>query len=507
MNLATDMAEGQGLNKDIWYAATVVHNNDPDKYGRIQARVKEIFDGIPDEDLPWAISAGWNHPDGAFGSSGILLVPKVGTKVQVRFQKGSPMYPEYRGYNVDKGTALQEAEMNYPNRAVLRFQNNSMMIVDTQANIIYMRSPGDCRICVVGDLQLEVLGNVAELVHGNVTRHIQGNLDETIDGSHSVTVKGDFKEHISGKSHTQSADHLISAQGQLTHSASAAATVKAGGVLSLEGSPLQENGGTGAGDPGSPGDAAAVQLKDWPGIRGAAPGDGFSSSATKEDVAVTNFEGATPSKEALTAAGMSTAPNNPTETEKSEVAPPAKTAAPKDCSAFEAMTDFPPTTQLSTSFNLGMLSTNAALQRNAVAAQQGLTAAQIVCNLSQHAKNMLEPITAKYGKPVVTSGFRLVANASAPNSWHTKGSATDLQWPGISDKEYYDRAVWIKDNLPFSEVILEYGANRPWIHVAYNSTALSTTNFKTRVSVNNGYKQGIILLKNQPGVGGVTYTG
>lgn len=504
MNITQDMAEGQGLNKDTWYAGSVVHNNDPDHCGRIQVRIPVIFDGIPSADLPWAIPYDWNHPDGGNAYSGLISVPKVGSKVRVRFQKGNPLYPEYKGYHVDKTTALQEAEMNYPDRMVARFQNRTLLVIDTKDNIIYARSPGDARICVVGDLQLEVFGNVTEVVHGNVTRQIDGNLDETVNGNHKVTVKGNVTEHILGKHHVRTdGDYKESVGGSMTQYSSGQATYQSAGTLALDGATLHENSGMGAGDPGSGGDAAPAQLEDWPGIRGAAPGDGFAPNAKAEDVAFTNLEGETPDKETLLANGIDpNIKNDPTIGEKSETAPAAKAAAPKDCSAFESLTSFPPTLQLSSTFNLGDLSTNTALQRNAVVAQLGLTVPQIVCNLSNHAKNLLDPIAAKYGKPIVTSGFRL----GSGTSWHMKGSATDLQWPGISDREYYDRAVWIKDNLPFSEIILEYGANRPWIHVAYNAASLSTTNFKTRVSINNGYKSGIILLKNAPGVGGVTYS-
>lgn len=273
MNIVQDMSEGQGLNKDTWYAATVVYNNDPDKYGRIQARIETIFDGIDDGDLPWAIPSAWNHPDGGDSTSGLLLVPKVGSKVQIRFQKGNPLYPEYRGYNVDKITALQEGEMNYPNRAVARFQNKTLMVIDTQDNIIYMRSPGDVRICIVGDLQLEVMGNVIERIHGNVHRQIDGNLDETVKGNHTVTVNGNVKEHIGGKHHAKTnGDYKESVGGKIIQASGGKATYRSDSTLALEGSTIHENSGVGDADPGSAGDAEAPVLKDWPGIRGGPQG-------------------------------------------------------------------------------------------------------------------------------------------------------------------------------------------------------------------------------------------
>lgn len=273
LNIASDMAEGQGLNKETWYAATVTFNKDPDKYGRVQARVEEIFDGIPDEDLPWAIPAFWNHPDGGHGESGLLLVPKVGSKIHIRFQKGNPLYPEYKGYNVDKTTALQEGKMNYPDRAVARFQNKTLMVIDTKDNIIYMRSPGDVRICIVGDLQLEVMGNVIERIHGNVHRQIDGNLDETVKGNHTVTVNGNVKEHIGGEHHAKTdGDYKESVGGAMTQASGGMATYRSAATVALEGSTIHENSGVGASDPGGAGDAEAPTLKEWPGIRGGPQG-------------------------------------------------------------------------------------------------------------------------------------------------------------------------------------------------------------------------------------------
>ena len=50
-NWTKDLKEGTGLlEKD--YSGIVVDDNDPKKCARIKVRVPEIFEGIPDEDLP-----------------------------------------------------------------------------------------------------------------------------------------------------------------------------------------------------------------------------------------------------------------------------------------------------------------------------------------------------------------------------------------------------------------------------------------------------------------------
>jgi hypothetical protein len=82
----------------------------------------------------------------------------------------------------------------------------------------------------------------------------------------------------------------------------------------------------------------------------------------------------------------------------------------------------------------------------------------------------------------ITSGFRLGGGTSQ----HDKGQATDIQFLGKSNSEVYAIAVFVRDNLPYDQLILEYGGNRPWIHCSFNragNRASSTSNkFGTRVS-------------------------
>ena len=50
-------------------------------------------------------------------------------------------------------------------------------------------------------------------------------------------------------------------------------------------------------------------------------------------------------------------------------------------------------------------------------------------------------------------------------------------WPAIynssaSKADYYTRALWIKDNIPFDQFILEYkttGTGKPWHHLSFTA--------------------------------------
>lgn len=95
-------------------------------------------------------------------------------------------------------------------------------------------------------------------------------------------------------------------------------------------------------------------------------------------------------------------------------------------------------------------------------------------NLSQLCDNILQPVREHFGKPVtVSSGYRSVALCeaigSSAKSQHAKGEAADFEIVGIDNKEV---AVWIRDNLDFDQLILEfYKDGEPssgWIHCSYS---------------------------------------
>jgi hypothetical protein len=138
---------------------------------------------------------------------------------------------------------------------------------------------------------------------------------------------------------------------------------------------------------------------------------------------------------------------------------------------------------LSPNFTLARLSSGAVF-KHSVQAQAGYTKAEIVCNLKALAINILEPLFAQYPGIRVNSGFRTVTKGK---SQHEHGMACDIQWPGISNKEYLARAQWIKANLPYDQLIFEHG-NSIWLHLSYNRV-LTNNNIKQRNKVLTYYPQ------------------
>lgn len=72
------------------YRAQVVNVEDPKKLMRVQVRVFDIFDGIPENDLPWAT---YQLPLGSRPNDGSLCPVQKGDLVWVRFNAGDSREP------------------------------------------------------------------------------------------------------------------------------------------------------------------------------------------------------------------------------------------------------------------------------------------------------------------------------------------------------------------------------------------------------------------------------
>lgn len=102
-------------------------------------------------------------------------------------------------------------------------------------------------------------------------------------------------------------------------------------------------------------------------------------------------------------------------------------------------------------------------------AQNGLTKSQIAANLSALADNVLDPIKVKYGNDVtINSAFR----RGVGSSQHLKGQAVDITYKNKSKNvdDMIEIAKWIRDNVPFDQLILEYGNSEIWTHVSFDRT-------------------------------------
>jgi hypothetical protein len=99
---------------------------------------------------------------------------------------------------------------------------------------------------------------------------------------------------------------------------------------------------------------------------------------------------------------------------------------------------------------------------------------QEIANLTLLCEKVLQPVRDHYAKGVkINSAFRHPdtnrAVGGSTTSDHCKGLAADLEIPGVPNAEL---AEWIKDNLEFRQLILEFYTpgipDSGWVHVSYD---------------------------------------
>jgi zinc D-Ala-D-Ala carboxypeptidase len=98
---------------------------------------------------------------------------------------------------------------------------------------------------------------------------------------------------------------------------------------------------------------------------------------------------------------------------------------------------------------------------------------QLQC-LTELCISILEPVREEFGALTPSSAFRCAqlseAIGSSSKSQHCQGRAADFEVMGVDN---FELASWIKDNLSFDQLILEFykdeDPNSGWVHCSYVS--------------------------------------
>lgn len=144
---------------------------------------------------------------------------------------------------------------------------------------------------------------------------------------------------------------------------------------------------------------------------------------------------------------------------------------------------------LSKNFSLAELTKSQTAERKGI---PNTPTADHIYNLTALCENILQPIRNEFGSFIVSSGYRspelCEAIGSKATSQHAKGEAADFEVAGVSN---YKLATWIKENLPFDQLILEcfQGGNSGWIHCSYIPDGRKETLTYNR---SEGYRKGLL---------------
>lgn len=140
------------------------------------------------------------------------------------------------------------------------------------------------------------------------------------------------------------------------------------------------------------------------------------------------------------------------------------------------------------------------LTKSVIAARNGIDnipSSEEIESLKILVKYVLDPIRENFNKPVmINSGFRnKQVNKIAKGqdkSQHVLGEAADIEILGVSN---YDLACWIKNNLIFDQLILEFATRGDptsgWVHVSYTNRKPNKKECLT-IFTKEGYLNGII---------------
>lgn len=121
-----ERVEGRYFGK---YRGIVTDNNDPDKLGRIRAKVPRL---LGDEETGWALPA---FPYGGAAEQGFFALPEQDAGVWIEFEGGDLSYPIWSGTWYTSGAIPESAT---PAQKIIKTKSGHKIVFDDDAGSLEM---------------------------------------------------------------------------------------------------------------------------------------------------------------------------------------------------------------------------------------------------------------------------------------------------------------------------------------------------------------------------------
>lgn len=299
-----------------------------------------------------------------------------------------------------------------------------------------------------GNLNMSVVGAVNILAGGNTNISTGGDATWRVGGNLKLDVGGNFDVAVGGATNIDSGGTAI---------------IYSGGNVELQGSEVHFNKPT-------PKPLGSVKAPEQIAKSAAGGPTVFEVYAFDDDVEKTLEQ----YNSVIVSKGLVPADDTPPVEGESKAPPPGGEKKEVKCGSIILLDDYKKV-RVSKNFTLADYTQNGTRK---LQDQQGLTAADILCNIVKHAENILEPIVAAGFKISITSGFRtpdvqLSGGGSNSKSDHNIGCATDFNVIGMSAYEAALKIYPIVGKIS-KQFFLEYnlnGGGPGWLHIAYQDGA------------------------------------
>lgn len=505
-----------------FFIGTVEDVDDPDKMGRVRVRIYSYHDDtVLKDELSWIMSL---QPYQSSGFLGVGISPtgiEVGSTVigvfldyeikQTPFILGTitSLNDIHKTINSETDPIPNEIKipkepdtefktkypynMSYASRKNDEGKQHVLEIDDTPGHErirVHHKSGTYNQINSKGDNVIKIVGDSYELIAGNKEVYIDGDCNIVIRGDANILVDGNLKTEVKG-------DYSLNCSGSITFNSDSYDLSSS--KITMGGDNIDINGGV-------------VNIDDVVNLAGGGAGSpkkltfNIATENIKSEIIAEEEQQRDEAGALLTSVDVdkhvyfvknnprsqpiSIDPNNSInnlETANTEI---IKTS----CGDLSETSEIGVNNLKISDFTVNTIFPHALPDQN-----MGIPKSEIMCNIKALVENIVDPIMTKYKKESfgdnksgkhINSGFR----KNHGKSQHNIGQACDLQFNNKDNKESFEVAKWIAENLNYDQLIFEHSGKtgNVWIHVSFNRNSQTQRNIVLTMHMNR-YIKGLHL--------------